>query len=69
MKRPIIHYDAHSDTLLIATRRGAEEAFVEVTPGVNVELGAKGQVLGIEILKASERFPIRNLHHLQFVTS
>ena len=70
MKRPIIHYDAHSDTLLIATRRGAEEAFVEVTPGVNVELGAKGQVLGIEILKASRVLrPVvkplyQQLHHV-----
>jgi len=31
-----------------------EEEFVEVAPGVNVELDAKGDVIGIEILKASK---------------
>lgn len=53
MKRPMIQYDRQSDTLSIVTRRGVEEQFIEVAPGVNVELGTKGQVLGIEILRAS----------------
>ena len=38
-----------------------EEEFVEVAPGVHVELDAKGDVIGIEILKASMFFqPIAN---------
>ena len=53
MKRPVVHYDSHSDTLFIVTRKGAEDQFVEVAPGVNVEFNADGQVIGIEILKAS----------------
>ena len=32
---------------------GLEEEFIEVAPGVNVELDAKGNVVGVEILKAS----------------
>ena len=54
MKKAIIRYDRQSDTLYIVTRKGMpEEQFVEVTPGVNVELSATGKVLGIEILRAS----------------
>lgn len=71
MKRPLIHYDMQSDTLFIATRKGSEEQFVEVAPGVNVELDAKGQVLGIEILKASRvlRPVVKPLYqHLQHVS-
>ena len=68
MKSPVIHYDPQSDTLFIATRQGPEERFVEVAPGVNVELGSKGQVLGIEILRASRvlRRAVKPLYeHLQ----
>ena len=39
--------------LYIATREGVEEEFTEVAPGVNVELDRKGNVLGVEILRAS----------------
>ena len=51
--RPLIQYDAESDILYIATRKGVEEEFTEVAPGVNVEVDKKGNVLGIEILRAS----------------
>ncbi len=71
MKHPIVHYDPHSDTLFIATKRGLEEQYVEVVPGVNVELGSKGEVLGIEILKASRilRPAVKPLYqHLQRVS-
>ncbi len=49
-----VRYDSKSDTLYIVAGRGMEEEFVEVAPGVNVELDAKGDVIGIEILKASK---------------
>jgi len=51
--KPIVRYDRASDVLYIATRKGIEEEFVEVAPGVNVELDAKKNVVGVEILKAS----------------
>jgi len=72
MKRPVIQYDTRSDTLFIVTRSGPEERFVEVAPGVNVELDADGQVLGIEILNASRvlRPVVKPLyHHLQHASS
>ena len=47
-----VRYDSKSDTLYIVAGRGREEEFVEVAPGVNVELDDKGDVIAIEILKA-----------------
>jgi len=51
-----VRYDPGSDTLYIVAGRGIEEEFVEVAPGVNVELNAQGDVIGIEILRASKFF-------------
>ena len=52
-RKPLVKYDSASDVLYIATRKGVEEEFAEVAPGVNVELDRKGNVLGVEILRAS----------------
>lgn len=51
-----VNYDSESDVLYIVAREGEEEKFVEVAPGVNVELDERGEVIGIEILHASEFF-------------
>jgi uncharacterized protein YuzE len=51
--QPLVRYDRSSDVLYIATRKGVEEQFIEVAPGVNVEMDDRGNVLGVEILKAS----------------
>ena len=54
--KPLVNYDAKSDVLYIVAKKGREEEFVEVTPGINVELDVKGEVIGIEILNASRFF-------------
>lgn len=51
--KPLLHYDSKSDTIYIVTRKGKEEEFIEVAPGINVEFNKKGEVVGIEILDAS----------------
>lgn len=53
MKEPFVNYDPKADVLYIAAKKGTEEEFVEVAPGINVELNEKGEVIGIEILNAS----------------
>ena len=53
-KKPLINYDYESDVLYIATKKSIEEEFIEIAPGVNVELDNEGQVIGIEILNASK---------------
>lgn len=47
------HYDKSSDSLQIYLREGVEENFEEIAPGINVELDKSGEVIGVEILKAS----------------
>lgn len=49
-----IYYDKKSDALWLLLKSGPEEEVKEVAPGVNVELGKNGDLLGIEILNASK---------------
>ncbi|MBI3589549.1 MAG: DUF2283 domain-containing protein [Candidatus Liptonbacteria bacterium] len=49
----IVKYDSASDSLLLIAKKGKEESFEEIAPGVSVEFDKKGNVLGFEILKAS----------------
>lgn len=51
--KPLVNYDSKSDVIYIVTKKGKEEEFVEVAPGINVELDDKGKVIGIEIINAS----------------
>jgi len=47
------NYDEKSDSLYIYLKEGEEESFEEIVPGINVELDKDGEVVGIEVLKAS----------------
>jgi len=53
-KKPMINYDYESDVLYIVAKKAEEEEFIEVAPGINVELDDQGHVIGIEILNASK---------------
>jgi len=53
MKKPKVHFDSNNDVLYIVAKKGAEEEFIEVAEGVNVELDKNKKVIGIEILNAS----------------
>lgn len=48
-----VSYDSESDILYIA-KEGEEEKFLEIAPGINVELNEKNEVIGFEIFKASQ---------------
>jgi uncharacterized protein YuzE len=48
-----VSYDLESDILHIA-REGVEEEFYELAPGIHVERDAQGEVIGFEIMKASQ---------------
>ena len=47
-------YDQHSDSLYIFAKEGQEEEARELVPGVNIELNNNGDIIGIEILRASK---------------
>jgi len=48
-----VHYDPEIDVLYLA-RPGLEQEVREIYPGLNLELDAQGELIGVEILKASE---------------
>ena len=60
--KKLMHYDRESDVFYIGIQKGPEEEYVEVAPGVSVELGEDGKVIGIEILNASKVF--RPISHI-----
>lgn len=51
--KPVVNYDPKADVLYIVAKKGKEEEFVEIAPGLNAELDENGKVIGIEILNAS----------------
>lgn len=63
-----VRYDEEVDAAYIQFSSKRPKGAIEIKEGVVVHVANKDEIVGIEILKASERFPIRNLHHLQFVT-
>ena len=52
MKR--VHYDAEADILYIVVKEGPVEDTIEVDEDVFIELGKNGEVVGIEIWRASK---------------
>lgn len=52
--KKIVNYDPKSDMLYMGVKKGNEEEFVEISPGINVELDENGQVIGVEVFNASK---------------
>lgn len=53
MSNPRMHYFEANDIIHIDIQDGAEESSVELSPNITVELNAKGEIIGVEILHAS----------------
>lgn len=47
-------YDKDSDSLYLIVAKGPEEGFIELAPNINLEIGRKGKIIGIEILNATK---------------
>ncbi len=54
MKRTPIEYDAQSDTLQLYLSDAPIEESAELQPGLIVDYDADGNIVGIELLDASE---------------
>jgi len=50
-----VFYDEKEDVLYLA-KEGQEEEIVELAPGVNVELDSSGNLIAVEVFKASILF-------------
>jgi len=53
MRKPRLTYFEKEDVLHLVVSEGPEAQSVELSPNVTVELNDKGELIGIEILKAS----------------
>lgn len=63
-----VRYDQDVDAAYIQLSSKRPKGAIEIKQGVVLHVANKHELVGIEILNASERFPIRNLHTLQFVS-
>ena len=50
-----VFYDEDEDILYLA-KEGEEAEVVEISPGVNMELDSNGNLIGVELFKASRMF-------------
>jgi uncharacterized protein YuzE len=50
-----VFYNEEEDILYLA-KEGQEAEVVEISPGVNMELDSNGNLIGIELFKASHMF-------------
>ncbi len=50
-----VFYDEEEDILYLA-KEGQESEVVEISPGVNMELDNNGNLIGVEVFKASHMF-------------
>ena len=48
------HYDGTADVLYLVAAGGAVHRSAEVAPGITIEYGKDGEVIGLEILRASQ---------------
>ena len=63
-----IRYDGEVDAAYIQLSSKRPKGAVELREGVVLHVTKKHEIVGIEILKASARFPVRNLRTLRFVS-
>jgi uncharacterized protein YuzE len=61
-----IFYDKEVDAAYIRLSDQKPSGVVEVSEGINVDMTDKGQIVGIEILDASKKFPLESLSVCEF---
>ena len=49
-----VQYDVKADVLYLFSEEGEIARSMEVSPGITVEFGDAGNILGVEILRASK---------------
>ncbi|MCH8317814.1 MAG: DUF2283 domain-containing protein [Bacteroidetes bacterium] len=52
----ILNYDPDIDAIYISIKKGEEEEYKEIAPGINLEFDKNGDVIALEILNASRFF-------------
>ncbi len=61
-----VKYDKEADAAYIQLSSKIPDGGVEMAEGVILHTTAKNEIVSIEILDASKKFPVRNLYKLEF---
>jgi uncharacterized protein YuzE len=61
-----IYYDKEVDAAHIRLSDENPSGVIEVSEGINVDTTGTGEIVGIEILDASKKFPLKSLFTCEF---
>jgi uncharacterized protein YuzE len=61
-----VSFDQEADALYVRLDRSPVAESEEVRPGVVLDLDERGEVVGIEVLRVSERLPKAELKRMEF---
>jgi uncharacterized protein YuzE len=61
-----VRFDEQADALYLRLDESPVVESEEVRPGMVVDLDARGEVVGIEMLRVSQRLPNAELKHVEF---
>jgi uncharacterized protein YuzE len=61
-----VRFDEQADALYLRLDESPVVESEEVRPGVVLDLDGRGEIVGIEILRAHERLPNAELKHMEF---
>jgi uncharacterized protein YuzE len=60
-----VKYDKEADAAYIKLSSKRPQGAIEIDEGVIIHTAAKNEIVSIEILDASKKFPIRSLYKLE----
>ncbi len=58
-----VYYDDEVDALYLKLGDETPEGVIEISEGVNIDTTPEGQLVGIEILKASKKWTLKRFFH------
>ena len=64
-----VHYDEQVDAAYIQLSSKQPQGAIEIDEGIIVHLTEANEIVSIEILEASHRFPLNNLFTLKVATA
>ncbi len=64
-----VRYDKKTDAAYIQLSSKKPDGGVEMAEGVILHTTAKNEIVGIEIIDASKKFPVKNLYTLELKTA
>ncbi len=61
-----VYYDKTVDAAYLKLSNKKPSGVVEISEGINIDITDEGKIIGIEILDASKKFPIKSLFTIEF---